>query len=146
MKKSLLRVALNHAEEHLFTHPQLSHFPHFSYIVMRNRIISWATNTSKEPPIHFGYHRNWDGSYRPKLHAELNAYHKANIHSSFEIINIRLSKSKELRLSKPCYACFKLLRTHGCQRFWYSDLHGFEVLHCDDVYKSHLYSFACHSS
>ena len=134
MKKSLLRKALRIAYDQLSQHPQLDHYPHYSFIILRNKILAWATNTSQEPRIHYGYHRNWDGTYRPKMHAELHAYHKANVTTPFEIINIRLNKSGGLRLSKPCYPCFKLLTTLGCRRFWYTDESGFNYIKSSQEY------------
>ena len=125
MKKRLLQQAVAYALDKLPNHPELLHFPHFSFIVARGKIVSWATNTRIEPPIHYGYHRSWDETYKPKFHAEISAYKKATISETFEIINIRLSRHGEIRLSKPCHPCCKLMTKLGCKRIWFSSEAGF---------------------
>jgi hypothetical protein len=130
MKKSLLAYALNVAKEKLPLHPQLEYFPHYTFIVQNNHIVDWATNLSQNPPVHYGYKNNsLDPDYRPKVHSEIAAYKKAkgimDKNQGFEIINIRLNKHKEIRLSKPCFCCFEILCELGCQKFYYSSELGF---------------------
>lgn len=139
MKKSILRVAIHLAYDYLAHHPQINHYPHYSFIIVKNKIVSWATNTCLEPPIYLGYHRSWDGSYKPKFHAEWHAYRRSKITGPFDIVNIRLNKSRHLRLSKPCKTCFHLLSSLGCRKFWYTDQTGFSYIKAGEKYTSKLY-------
>lgn len=125
MKKSLQKQILDICFKKLQRHPELNNFPHYSFIVKNGKVISWATNSKVEPPRHFGYHRDWDKTYRPKYHAELAAYRKNPIRSPFQIINVRMNKQGLLRMSKPCRACTKLMTALGCVKFYYSFQEGF---------------------
>jgi tRNA(Arg) A34 adenosine deaminase TadA len=129
MKKTLLTEAVNMARKKLSNHPQ-GGWPHFSFIVQNNKIIGYGINQDGEPLIHWGYKQNkLDPSYNPKIHSEIHSYRKnkslINKESPFEIINIRLNASGELRNSKPCKCCFNLLTELGCKKFYYSSDCGF---------------------
>ena len=139
MKKSLLVEAVRVSREKYSSHPQ-EEFIHYSFVVQDNQILGYGVNRSADPPIHWGYQRDrtnelpnhrrcqWE-NYRPKIHAEIDAYRKVkgimNHNRDFEIINIRLNKKGEIRNSKPCSCCFKLLKELGCSKFWYSFEIGF---------------------
>lgn len=128
MKKSLLDHALKIARDKLGSHPQLAHFPHYSFVVQNNQIVEWALNTTLEPPRHYGYHRSDDESFRPKYHSETLAYRRARGligDKDFEIINIRLNKAGAVRLSRPCKPCYELMSVLGCRCFYYSSEVGF---------------------
>jgi len=125
MKKSLLNIALKIARDKICNHPQLEHWIHYSFIIQNNAIIEWATNLSFDPPIHYGYkNRIDDVKYRPKLHSEIVCYKRAKglliKNKFFEIINIRLNKQGEVRLSKPCPCCYEIMKELGCSKFYYS--------------------------
>lgn len=128
MKNGLIKEALRIAREKLPSHSQFFHWPHYSFIVQGNKLIEWSYNTSNAPKIHFGYSTQLDGGLS-KTHAELNAYRVAkgllNHQKSFEIINIRLSRQGEIRLSKPCKCCFTFLQAMGCSQCWFSTDVGF---------------------
>jgi hypothetical protein len=125
MKKHVLAYVMSVCRKNLDRHPELNNFPHYSFILKDNKITSWARNSKIEPPRHFGYHRDWDATYRPKYHAELAAYRKHPIKPPFEIINVRMSKQGLLRISKPCLACTRLMTALGCRKFYYSFQGGF---------------------
>jgi hypothetical protein len=130
MKKSLLGLSLRISREKLPLHPEIKHFLHYSFIIQNNKIVEWATNNRHHHPIHYGYNKNnTDPDFVPKGHSEINAYKRArgllDKDKPFDIINIRLSKKKEIRLSKPCVGCFDLLKELGCRRFYYSSPIGF---------------------
>lgn len=130
MKKSLLHEAIRIARSKLAAHEQLKYYPHYSFIIQDNKIIEWGTNIKHEPPRHYGYHKKCetDLTYRPKFHAEAVAYKKAKALLSddpFTIVNLRLSKSGELRLSKPCTPCYELMSALGCSCFYFSSDVGF---------------------
>jgi hypothetical protein len=133
MKKTLLREALRIAREKLCNHPKLketakrSMFIHYSFVVQDNKIVEYGYNRSeKEPPKTFGYHDRFGGNdwYIPGTHSEVDAYRKAkglmNKNKPFEIINIRLNRQGEIRLSAPCKCCHQLLQEFGCKTFYYT--------------------------
>lgn len=127
MKKSLIHHALKTAIAHIENHAQYKFYLHYTFIVQNNRIVEWGTNTSQEPKKHFGYHSR---VACPKMHAEIEAYKKAKGllgKKPFEAINIRLTRSGECRMSKPCKCCHSILRELGCSKFWYSSEIGFMV-------------------
>ena len=120
MKKTLLKQVVDFCKKKLERHPERDNFPHFSFVVKNGKIVSWARNGKVEPPRHFGYHRDWDETFRPKYHAELAAYKKHPVRPPFQIVNVRLNKQGLLRISKPCQACAKVMTALGCSRFYYS--------------------------
>lgn len=131
MKKQLFDDAVKFAKKKLSKHSQ-GCYAHYSFIVQNNEIIGYGVNQDGEPLIHWGYKRMKDDpSYTPKIHAEIHAYRKnkslIDKTKNFEIINIRLNKQGELRLSKPCTCCAKLLSELGCKKFYYSSEKGFHV-------------------
>ena len=126
MKKSILTNCLAIARDYIPKHCQFDYFLHYAFVIQNNSIVEWSTNKVGEPPIHMGYHRRIGAI--PKLHAEILAYRKAKgllNKQTFEIINVRLNKKGELRLSKPCICCQEILSDLGCKRFWYSWEDGF---------------------
>lgn len=130
MKKSILTEAYKIACYKLRLHPNYDHYIHYSFIIQDNKIIEWGTNTNAVPAIHFGYQARLDNSdFQPKTHSEWMAYKRArgllNKKKSFDLINIRLNRQKELKLSKPCEYCYPILMSIGCRKIYYSDDLGF---------------------
>lgn len=128
MKKSIFNSAVKIAKSKLHKHPEAHCYAHYSFIVQNNKIVEWATNCAHIPPKHYGYHRNNDMTFIPKFHSEVFSYKKAKgllEDDCFEIINIRLTRNGEVKLSKPCNCCLKLLRSLGCKKFYYSSEYGF---------------------
>lgn len=127
MKKSLLDEALKIASKNLKNHPEYQHYAHFTFIVKDNQIITWATNNAHTPPKHYGYGSRIKGAI-PKTHSEIRAYRRSRRilgRQSFQIINIRLNRSNQMRLSKPCCCCNNIMREMGCTKFYYSSPVGF---------------------
>lgn len=123
MKKSLLELMLKIARSSLPTHPQRNYFPHWTFVIQNNSLIEWATNAAGDIEHHECYkHRISSG--RPKVHSELQALRRASglldRRRGWEVINIRLNRVGNTRLSKPCRCCYDLLCKSGCERFWYS--------------------------
>jgi len=120
MNNRLLKEALRIARERNTPsrHPEYGNFHHFSFGVQYNKILGFATNTSGV--VKYG------GFYTPlsKSHAEANVFSKIvgilDRDAPFELINIRLNKSSEMKLSKPCKCCYQFLLTMGCSKVWYS--------------------------
>ena len=124
MKQTILKECIRIAREKNLQRD--SDFRHFSFIIQRNKLIEWGTNVSRVPPlIHFGY-SNTSG-----WHSEVNAYRKAKGiigEGYFEVINIRLNKLGDLRISKPCKCCHAFLKELGCKDVWFSTDAGFAKL------------------
>ena len=82
-------------------------------------------NRRSEPLRYYCRSKNAKGR-----HAEVDAYRKAkgilNHDDRFEIVNIRLNKNSDLRISKPCAFCHDFLKAVGCRIVHYSTNEGFE--------------------
>lgn len=134
MKKSILVLAKSISLSKMHLHPELENFIHFSFIVQNNKIIEWGMNRRSIPPKHYGYNKRntSDKNFVPKKHSEIDAYIKArdllDKRKTFEMINVRLNKKGELRLSKPCFCCYELLKELGCKIFYYSDNSNFRFV------------------
>jgi tRNA(Arg) A34 adenosine deaminase TadA len=131
MKRSLFIEATQIAKKKLSKHPQGT-YSHYSFIVQKNELVGYGINQDGEPLVHWGYNKNKeDPTYSPKIHSEIHAFRKNKAllkkNQSFEIINIRLNRKGELRLSKPCKCCNYLLSELGCKKFYYSCETGFLV-------------------
>lgn len=109
-------------------HPQYYNFIHFSFLIQKNKILQMGVNRVGQPFYKFGYAKN----YKRKIHSEVDVLRNGRYwlekNKLFEIINIRLNKKHELRLSKPCNCCLALLEYMGCQRVYYSTNTNFERL------------------
>lgn len=123
--KQQLKQALILAQSRFHQHPQFQHYLHWSFVVQGGKLIEWGTNREASPPKHFGYH------HHSKIHSELDAYKKARgllNPGPFALINIRLSRRGELRMSAPCPTCAEWLRSVGCDQVWFSTPSGWARL------------------
>ena len=122
MKPTILRECIRLARKNnTFIN---THFRHFSFIIQRNKIVEWGKSLAQANPLTmFGY------STRSGVHSETNAYTKAkgilDKYIPFNVVNIRLTKSGDLRLSKPCACCYSFLENFGCTSVWFSTEVGF---------------------
>jgi hypothetical protein len=136
MNKIILREALRVARVGLSTHPEIGNgkFYHWAFVVQNNKIIGNATNNLGIAPVSFGYHNRgtWI-DFKPKRHAEYNAYTKfkglINKNKNWEMINIRLKRNGDTSLSAPCNCCYDMLKYMGCSKCYFS-------LECDDWAKT----------
>src|SRR5690348_8110623 len=129
MKKSLFDEILAIVFRNRHKHPE-RRFLHFTFIIQRNRIVEWGRNHTGIPAKHMGYqHRIKDKNFKPKIHSEWDAYKKARgllvKNTPFEIVNVRLNRKGQIRLSKPCECCYYLMKEMGCRAFHYSSEVGF---------------------
>lgn len=126
MKRSIIRTAEQIARSKNHIHPHQNGFRHYTFVVQNNKILELGMNRLTQPERTRGY-KDFSGR-----HAELDAMYKArgimDHNKPFEIINIRLNRRGELRLSKPCKVCDAWLRTTNCKTILYSTDDGFEVL------------------
>ena len=132
MNKRILRDCLKIAKDYLPKHPEkeTGNYFHYAFVIQNNKIIEFATNNSGEPPKQFGYHNrgHWD-DFSPKRHAEYNAGIKAKglleRDVKWDIVNIRLNGSGEMRNSYPCVCCMGFLTSIGCSKCYFSTDIGF---------------------
>ena len=105
-------------------HPQWGFFHHFSFIIQNNKIVEYGFNRSGPPLDGFGYNKKFG-----KIHSENDAYRKAkgllDPQRPFDIVNIRLNKQGEMRLSKPCNCCHNFLSVVNCHSVYFSTKIGF---------------------
>lgn len=117
----ILRECLRTARKILKRHPNKGNYPHFSFIVQGGRIVEYGWNTYRIPPVHYGYKKG-------TTHSEIDAYRKARgimDDGKFVIVNIRLNKHGEMRLSAPCELCYTIMKELGCGEFYFSTDCGF---------------------
>lgn len=116
MKATILRECVRIAREK--NERRDGNFRHFSFVIQKNKIVEFGMNVGRaKPPLYFGYPE------KAGIHAETFAYKKAKgllRGEDFEMLNIRLNRSGELKLSKPCPCCYALLQTVGCKAVWFS--------------------------
>jgi len=119
MKSSLIDYCIRIVKsKHNSTHPCWKYkSQHYSFIVVNDEVISMGMNRPADVPKHFGY------PACAMLHAEVDAYRRARHrigNRGFEILNIRLSKDKKVRISAPCPACMNLMFANGCTKIYYT--------------------------
>lgn len=99
-------------------HPQWECYKHYTFLIQNNKIISWGTNRAGSSFTYLGYE-----PYQ-KIHSEVDCWKKSkgimDKNISFEIVNIRLTKTGMIRDSSPCKCCFAFLKNLGCKRIWFS--------------------------
>ncbi len=111
---------------------------HLSFIVYKGRIISIGQNSKKTHPINLKNKKiNKDGvdisAFRGSC-SEWSAINKlknlTNIPASkCQLINIRINKENEIRMSKPCNSCMGLLAFFNLKTVYFSNEKGeFEKL------------------
>ena len=117
MRKQLLNQSVRVALASISKHPEHQHYMHWSFIVQDNQIIEWGMNRTGIPDRQWGYKPN------SKIHSELSAYKKARLllnRGPFALINIRLNRQGEWKLSSPCPTCANWLATVGCVKVYFT--------------------------
>jgi tRNA(Arg) A34 adenosine deaminase TadA len=97
---------------------------HFSFVVRRNTIVSigWNQPFKTHPQAQrFGYRFNCIHS---ELHAILKFSKAVRELSHYMLVNVRLDKQGDVRMSKPCVTCQKLLGVFTFNEVWYSTNEG----------------------
>ena len=126
MKRSLLNECLRIAIRINPKHPEYNYYHHFSFVIQNNQIMEWGTNRGEGATPLIGYPEY------SKLHSEARAYFKARglleRGKNFEVINIRLNKRGDVRISRPCKCCSSFLKFLGCRTVWFTTLNGFAKL------------------
>lgn len=118
MKRKLLSLCLNIALQNNSKHPEFGYYHHFSFIIQDNAIQDWGCNRRSEPLQHLGYQPYM------KIHSETDAYFKArgllDKNRSFDVINIRLTKTNKVVRSDPCKCCYAFLRKAGARKIFFT--------------------------
>jgi len=121
MKRSILKECLRISKLHNTpeSHPDWGSYHHYSFIIQKNKIIEWGTNSGGGGLNHWGFKSN-----RHKIHSETRAFTRArgllDKNKSFEVVNIRLNKLGDLRVSAPCKCCCRFLQAMDCSKIWFS--------------------------
>jgi len=121
MKRKLINFCVKQAENmfpnHLnWQHHAQANFFHFSFLVQNNTILSIGMNhLGKVPP---GYPQH--SMTHSEAHAIDKGRHRLNLDISFEMLNLRLTKTGKLKISKPCNSCYSFLNSLGCKRVYFS--------------------------
>jgi hypothetical protein len=128
VKKSILRECLRVSREKNTEelHPEWDNFHHFSFLIWQGKILVWATNKNSGcSHIKFGY------SEMSKTHSEFEVIRKrlwVDLSGS-AIVNVRLNKFGETRMSCPCKTCKAFVRRNGINTVYYTvDNEEFERL------------------
>ena len=99
-------------------HPQWDFYHHYSFIVQQEKIVGFGMNRRSSPLTLLGY-----PDYS-KMHSEIDAYFKVKgileKNKSFEVVNIRLTKTNKIVMSQPCKCCYKILEKSGCSKIWFT--------------------------
>jgi hypothetical protein len=121
MKNNLLDEAIRLALAKRENHPMHKRgYKLFSFMVIKNKMIGYGVNNKDfQVPIHWGYDkrsRGWSNGFVPCIHAEVDCYRKygARVRDSFELINVRVTDSNNIGMSKPCPCCCDWMRNNGC--------------------------------
>ena len=98
----------------------LDNHRHYTFIFRRNKLLSVGHNSTLTHPLaqRFGC---------LAIHAELKAIQlldNKEILPKCKVINVRINKRGQFRLSSPCQSCCKLLSYLGVQQVYYSTSQG----------------------
>lgn len=127
IKKSLLNECLKISRNRLLKHPEFLNYPHYSFVILNNKICGMGINQPHEPDRRMGYHKRiLKNDFRPKTHSEMNVLSKNNrsLKNGFILINIRLNRSGQPRMSAPCSICRNLLFRFGCKKVYFTHEYG----------------------
>ena len=106
-------------------------FFHFAFGFKKNRLLAIGQNNpEKTHPQALVFSKRFNTNLEhPYLHAETDLisrlWGKHYIDSSLKVIVIRLNKRGQLRCSKPCEKCDKILKALDITKIWWSEECGF---------------------
>ncbi len=106
---------------------------HFSFIIQKNKLLGHGYNRSAQPLTQLGY------PARGKRHSETEAFRRIksliDFRSPYEVVNIRLGQSGELRCAYPCDVCHNFLLFAGCGAVYFSTDTAFHKLVLEEEYE-----------
>ena len=105
---------------------------HFSFLYKRNKLISIGQNNINQESAKAKKFADTFGlkiqKRFPYIHSEIDSlskvWGKQYIDGFYSMVVIRLNKSFNLQMSKPCSSCSKVLRAIGLCKVWWSDKNG----------------------
>ena len=104
---------------------------HFAFGYKKNKLVAIGQNNPEKThtkALKLSRKFNTNIKY-PYLHAETDLisrlWGKCRIDNRLKVVVIRLSQSGELRNSKPCRRCRKILEALDVTRLWWSNENGF---------------------
>jgi len=126
MSKKILDECLAIARKEMFKHPEKNCFMHWSFVIIKKKIIGWETNKQScgRDIRMFGY----NNPRRHKAHAELNVilkYIRKPYWDYYDIVNIRLNNIGAMRNSKPCVHCYNFIKKNHCRNIYFTTDLGF---------------------
>lgn len=118
LKKKIVRNSLKIIENHNTKHR------HITFLCDGNRIVCWGINqTRKSHPLSAKYNYRFS-----TIHSELDCLRKfpypLTFLQNYILINVRINRSNELCLAKPCKNCLKLLSAFNVTNMWFSNDKG----------------------
>lgn len=128
MKRKVLSECLSIAIKHNTPdHPEWDCYHHFSFLIQRNKIVTFGMNRRSSPLTHLGFESH------TKMHSEIDVCYKAkgimDKSQDFEVVNVRLTKGNRIKESSPCKCCYAFLKHLGCKRIWFTTrMGGFAVI------------------
>ena len=106
-------------------------FYHFAFGYRKNNLLAIGQNNPEKThtkALLLSQRFNTASKY-PYLHAETDLisrlWGKYYIDENLKMVIIRLNKRGELRYSKPCSNCSKIIRSLGIKKVWWSIDNGF---------------------
>lgn len=104
-----------------------SPYLHWTFVFQFNELLDWSTNRKADSYVRFGYE-----SGRRYDHAEPRAIGKArgllDFRRGFEVFNVRLNRSIQPAMARPCAICESFLTAMGCTNCYYTDGKGVSKL------------------
>ena len=135
MKSGLLDEAIRVAILKREQHPMHRRgYKLFSFIVEKNKILGYGVNNRDFlVPAHYGYnvrHKGWGVGFAPCIHSEIDAFRKNRgiIKGPFDLINVRITDSNNIGMSKPCSCCCEWMRSNGCKDIHFTTNNGWAKL------------------
>jgi hypothetical protein len=120
VKPQILTEALrfSRTRNNIDLHPEWGNYHHFSFLIWGGKILTWGTNKRDGcSHIKFGYLE------RSKVHAEYEAVRKAKFWADLSesvIVNVRLNKLNQTKMSAPCKSCKAYLKSQSISTVYYT--------------------------
>ena len=104
---------------------------HFAFGYRKNKLLAMGQNNPEQPSVKaMRLSKKFQTNLKyPYLHAEADLvsrlWGKHYIDSSLKVVVVRINRHGELRQSKPCKRCDKILKALDVNKIWWSTENGF---------------------
>ena len=104
---------------------------HFAFGYKKNKLLAMVQNNPEQPSMKaLRLSKKFQTNLKyPYLHAEADLvsrlWGKHYIDNSLKVVVVRLNRHGELRQSKPCKRCDKILKALDVNKVWWSTENGF---------------------